>query len=412
MSDYKRSVEGKTFTFKTGYKWLLLIGGPLLSILFGWAIYIMWSGYFEKGNLSLTFFIVLMFVMVPMFLLGPASVLQVFRSFLKVTPTEFQYRGMLKDKIVSLDQIKSFRVYRDYLFLIDENGKTLLEIPSYLNNFEDLVGYCVICFDDLDQQEFEDEEQEILRDPEFGQTMGQKEENLERVHKAANMGNLLAFGIFGLWLANAYFFKSSLVYEVIILSILITPLIFILYSYKNRKFISTKGRNTRLVDTTVPIIVPCLLGCIISIHKEFLDYSQLLMPVGLGGPALILIALFFWPNLVKELGRSILAIFISGAGFIIFSCLMVFVYISILNTHFDKSLPEWHTVHVLEKTRTTGKNSSWDIKVETWGGYQKSPKYSIGQSTWKTLKEGDRVDIAVKKGLLGFKWISKIKKSK
>ncbi|MCO5142997.1 MAG: hypothetical protein M9962_07910, partial [Oligoflexia bacterium] len=184
------------------------------------------------------------------------------------------------------------------------------------------------------------------------------------------------------------------------------------YTFINKKFISTNVGKSQLADTTVPILLPACLGLVLFVSTEYVDYTKLWMPVSFF--TAIILFLFYKsgiPLFDKKKNPPILLKVFLVATAIGLTAGVSYTYITILNTYFDRSKVVWHQSKIIEKTKTTGKTSSWYIKVEKWGTFDEPKKHKISREKWNHLTEGDLVQIGVSSGFLGFPWVSHIEKN-
>ena len=78
--------------------------------------------------------------------------------------------------------------------------------------------------------------------------------------------------------------------------------------------------------------------------------------------------------------------------------------IVIVNCAFDWSKPTEYKTRVLDQSITTGKSTTYYLKLDAWGPRKESEDESVPRSVYNQVKKGDMVTVYVKKGYFRIPW--------
>ena len=79
-----------------------------------------------------------------------------------------------------------------------------------------------------------------------------------------------------------------------------------------------------------------------------------------------------------------------------------------LNGLLDRSAPSAHVTQVRSRRRTTGKNSSNHVKLDSWHEGEQTVEIKIGDSLYDELPQGQAVTVTTRRGYLGWERITAI----
>lgn len=183
----------KKFFYKNSYKWIISLFTPIMSGLFGWTIYYLWSSYISYGEGHFyTLLAITLLVLLPMTALFSICLTLCFRGYLLISNSNFTLKGIFKDKVVPLQKIHGFNITTT-LNLQDQKGNILLKIPNSLQSFDEICLFCIENFSDLDEIEFENEQEKIIMDRENKISIDEKYDQIRTVKNILTSGSTSLF---------------------------------------------------------------------------------------------------------------------------------------------------------------------------------------------------------------------------
>lgn len=102
-------------------------------------------------------------------------------------------------------------------------------------------------------------------------------------------------------------------------------------------------------------------------------------------------------------GRTLIA-FLVAACAVVFSA--SFTTLGYLNESLDRALPARHTGAVMQKWRTTGKSTSYHIRVPSWRPDHPSEDFTLSKDAWTAVRvERSTYVVHSKPGHFGIEWV-------
>ena len=141
---------------------------------------------------------------------------------------------------------------------------------------------------------------------------------------------------------------------------------------------------------------------------KFDDFYSWIIP-GIAGSFFTLAVLFSTHKLITENYQDKIWIY---ASVILNIILYSFAGVYAINCAFDNSKPENYTTTVLVKTidkyRYRGRDrTNYEVTITPWGRYKEHQIVATNASYYNSIKEGDRISITLKNGLLGIPFIDR-----
>lgn len=304
-----------------------------------------------------------------------------------------------KKKEIAIADIAGYKIEQSRIYLKNKAGKNLLTIPdyTYLGNKEALIAWIVGNFKDLDQQEFNDDLQEILDDPEVGVSENDRMDNLKQAKTICSWLNNISFAL-AFWL-----FLYPHPYDLAVLIALLYPLVTMVVQYRFRKvtIYSDGEKNSAYPSLSTALLMPTM-GLMLRAIVDFdlLKWPDCLMTIGMIAVVLSVIFAVIWKNMLSSSKKSS-----KGLGTIMLFVL-AYSYSSFMmvNCNFDYSKSTLYPAKVISREVTHGKHDAYYLTLNPWGPRTKAEEITVSKSLYNTVNVGDTVQVYVKKGTLKVPW--------
>lgn len=310
---------------------------------------------------------------------------------------EIKLITFFSNKQLNFSEIKGFRFINKYTLIESNNPqKKNIKVITYLEKNEEIIEWISNNFINLEQVEIEKEKTEIINNEDFGWDIEQREEKLRNAHRVANIYNWTG-GIISVWTLFLAF-----PYEYAILSCIAFPIIGLIIV----KCFNGLVRFDTSKSTAYPTVFYGVLGVGISLFaRAILDYK-----------------IFDYSNIwASTLVISFIFVIVFSIGFknlkfsnlrecfsMIFFSLTIFLYsygaVVTLNCFYDKSEPEIYDAIVLNKRFTSGKTTTYYIKLTSWGPQKDEDEVSISKDLYESLEIDYQVNIYFMKGKFNIPW--------
>lgn len=320
----------------------------------------------------------------------------IYRSKIVLTRDAIIEHQAFKEKVLLFSEIKGFRV-RGPKIVLEPNdaGKSKMMIGdfSHTKNGPELEEFLTSKFKNLDEADYETELTEVLHDSTVGTGLEDREQRLngaKKVTRILNTGGL----IITFWL---FFYPHP--YLLALSAGLLCPIIAMIYFFRQQEVLtlmSTEKKSAYPSLNSALTLPPAALIVRALIQYDLLSFKDCILPIIVSSIAFTLIFLLF---LRKSKNRS--NNFWIGVIFsLIYSC----GGIVIVNCAFDASKPTEYKTKVLDQSITTGRSTTYYLKLDTWGARKESEDESVPKSVYYSVKKGDLVTVYVKKGFLSIPW--------
>jgi hypothetical protein len=304
-----------------------------------------------------------------------------------------------------LDAVPKYPQFQHIIIDAFDTKKKSIRINPFLENMGELRANLNLKLKNLDNQKienlkekFKNEEQEILKNNDFGLSIEERESKLKKARLTAGVLNGAGVAI-GLW---TFFFPKP--YEYAIIACIILPLITIvsIKFWKGLIRIETE-KGSAYPSATGGIIFPAIALALRSIIDFSIDdYSNIWIPSIL--IAVVLTTILFVGNkdLLFKNGKDYFIVF----TFMIFSFAYGYGTVVTTNCVFDESEPLLFDSHVVSKEISGGrKTTSYDLKISPWANKTEVEKVSVDRELYESVEAGNRVLVYQFKGRFDIPWV-------
>lgn len=392
------SLSSVNHIYRTAKGWRIFIylGGPLLTMLFGW------GGWKVLTSSSPTNTIVLACIALLVWGFGlflVYAIVETAKWHLQLSDEEIQAVGWLKTKRLAWDQVAGYRFTEQYIFIVPKRKELpTIKIGYTTQGYSDMQAFLAEHFDDLDVVQAAQEEEKLVNDLAAGPTPEVVERELAVARRTAGWMN--GFGlVVAVWL---FFYPHP--YNYACWAALAVPALAVGLQVRHPRFI----RLNELKGSAYPSLFAALLmPPLILLLRGVLDFE------------LVSYAAFWQPFVLVALGSAVVLSFSDryflfrratagsealAAGFIA----LVFGFGStyMANVLFDTTTPQHYQATVLKKHTSSGKTTTYHLTVTPWGPRPENDDVSVTSDYYKQIQPGDSVTIRVSPGFLHVPWFT------
>jgi len=258
----------KEYRIAKGWEIFIWICLPLLMILFGWLGIMPYTE--EKFNLTLA--LILTPIALGLEFLMILGLIDTRKNKLIIEKDKIINIGIFKTKKLNIDNVKGFKVNKNYLSFFSKNKRDKkIKVSTYVGRFGELLSWSEQQFNNLDLDEFVSEEKEILENKEFGRTQEEREDSLVKAKKTTKIINTIS------WIValSTWFYPHFYQIQIILCAIL--PIIG-LFIYKTSKGLIRLDEkpNSPYPNIHSTLIIPSLTLLIRAlVDFTIFDYSNL-----------------------------------------------------------------------------------------------------------------------------------------
>ena len=372
-----------------GWKIFIWICLPLFMALFGWLGIMPYTE--EKFNLTVA--LILTPISVGLEFLMILGLIDTRKTKFIIEDDKIINIGIFKTKVLEFQNIKGFKVDQNYLYYlpVNENDKKI-KISTYVGKFGELRAWSEQKFKNLDLEEFVNEEKEILENDEYGRTQEEREYKLARAKKTTKTLNTIS------WIValSTWFYPHF--YQVQILLCGILPIIgLIVYKTSNGLIRLDEKPNSAHPNILSTLFIPsCALMIRALMDFTIFDYSNLWKPA---------IVIFFVFGLLVLKGSKVEYNFKKGVtylailGMLMFGGMYAYGLLITTNVAFDESQPTVYKAKVLDKHTSSGKTTTYYLKLSEWGPQKEIDDVSVAKDIYKSKEIGDTAIVYFNNGL-------------
>lgn len=332
-------------------------------------------------------------------LLGAALILYMLTTRIVLSADAIELCDFLRARKLRRDDIAGRRLvdaqYVSVLSLIPKRaGAKPLKITQIMRTDPALEAW-VATLPDLDARELEQSATEIAANRALGRTPEERAARLASAQKAAKALSVVAGGV-SLW---GFFFPDPY-YEVVIATLAALPLLAVVLVARSGNLYQVAGsRNDARASLAVVFIGPGLvLGLRAILDIQLLDWAP-----ALGATALLALAVTAVLAVVDKTLRGhraelLAMLFISS----------FWAYGSVLesNALFDRSQPQVFETTVTGKRKSTGRSTSYYLRLEPWGPRREVDEVSVYRDLYDATAAGQRVCVVYRAGALQMPWFT------
>ena len=373
------------FTVKNGLKiFYYLLGAALI----GAGLFILTLPH--RNNL--TYF-------VPVYFTAIGGIIVINAVWRKVTISNgtITIAGPFKTREIAISDVKGIRFGQKRITIVSKNPSQVdVAIVNYanLNSDNQLVNYLKGTFTDLDAVDLDEQQQNLLQDPNLGFTVEERQAKLGKAKRTA-----MAYNIGGVVVAVGCILLKQPIFTILAIAYPLLSIAVIVTSNGLIKFFSDSKRSIYpfvILGFIAPTIA--LFAKSLAMYKIY-SFDNFWLPfIGLGVVVAITI---FRLGVNTSLNNNLTAQIILMAGLSLFYS---FGTVNEINCGYDKSPDQYYKASVLGHHISHGKSTSYYLYLSTWGQCHEQKQISVDRSFYDNTNVGDSVKIDLKPGLLHIPW--------
>ena len=393
MSSFDPSLYPATYRASVGYSifFHLLSGIAIVAgSLAAW--------YFGTGHEMRTAREALIFCLVSVcfVFLGLNLAYSVLRSKVILSADAVTLQGLFTARTLLRGEIGGRRVVGTQYFSILEliprsRAQKKLKIPLFLRT--DLAFHAWFeGISDLDAKDLAESEAQLAVDPDLGFRSNERQQQVASARRTATTLNVVG-GIAGAW---GLFFPRP--YSLIIFLLAIVPLIVMAVLARSRGIYQIEGRRTDSRPAlTLAFLIPGLaLGFRAIDDMHMLRWEPILLLTAICALLLAWLLIRSDHRLWRRPAAVILIVF--------FGVFYSDGLVAALNALLDRSEPRAYETVVTDKHMSSGKTTTYYLRLEPWGPQTATDDESVPYSLYESRQIGDRVCVYLHSGALNAPW--------
>ncbi len=396
MQNPGASLERPQRSYRVSMTWrvlLVLFAVPLIG-LFAWVGILPFTDNVHRSLFAMVFLPCLALVMITVFVLVLADA---FRSVLFISPDRIVKREVFKTREMRIADLEGYRLvpaqYTKSLVLFPKNkAEKKIKLSSTFEKFGELSGWVAQALPDLDARDAVAEQQAILSDREYGFSERERGALLDKYRTITKYLNYAGMAV-GLW---AFIYPNP--YEFLMVLCALFPLAGVMILVQSNGLVHFDERKNSAHPSIVRMfMMPSLALALRSLLDfDIIDAKQLLVPV------VAITAVFAGLMLAKSkefTGKAWIKLLP-----IIFAAVYAYGLTVMGNCLFDESKPEVHSVRVLEKHVSSGRSTTYHVKLAPWGPFASADDATVPRSLYEQSRVGKEVYVVKKDGILRIPW--------
>lgn len=306
-----------------------------------------------------------------------------------------EYRAFGKKELL-FSEIKGFRIQGVMIVLEPKDrskSRMVVGNISYIINGAALAEFLVNKFKDLDKSDYSTEVSEAFNNPAIGDSVPDRERRIKTAKRVARFLNLGGVAVM-IWLL----IPTSYYYLPIILG-LFYPLIVLTYFFARQQIVALLDTGKLSVHPNLTLALYLSVGGLglrVLLLYQALYIADCILPIAVLFVVLtLLFVLLLRPSRVRKSNLW------TGIFFFLFYSAST---IGMVNCAFDGSKPTEYKTRVLDHYITTGRSTTYYLKLAAWGPKKESEDKDVPKPVYNQVKNGDWATVYVKKGCLNIPW--------
>ena len=377
------------FKIAKGWAIFIWIFAPGLIALFGFLGVMPYTE--EKFDLTLA--LILTPISLGMIFLMVLGVIDTIKSKLIIDKTQLISISVFKTKRLDFKDIKGIKSDQNYLhFIPNSTDLKKIKVSTYVGKYSQLANWANSTFKNLDFEEIAQDTADILENVEYGRNTEEREYKLESTRKKTKILNTISL-IIGL---GTLFFPHF--YKVQIITCAILPILGLILLKSSKGLIK--------LDDTPNSAHPNLLGTLFTpsaalMIRAIMDFNVFNYEK-FWKPALLLFAsltfLLFFKSEVKYNFKKVVS-YLAILGMLMFGSMYAYGFLITTNVIFDNSNPNTYKAKVIDKHISSGKSTTYYLKLDSWGPQTEIEDVSVSKQIYKTKEIGDSAIVYFNNGL-------------
>jgi len=300
-----------------------------------------------------------------------------------------------KTRVLDKTDITGYEVDDNYIHLFTNSDS--YKISTYYAGSSEVLGWLSANYNDLEQERYDAEEEEIINDVSFGLDASERAQNLDVARKRVKVYNVVAV-IIGMLL---FFYPKP--YDVMLGVGIVTPLIGMLFVATSKGLIKINESTGKAYPSILSGTMMCVLAVFLRgfIDFDILGYTTAILPITIctvlcGG---VLIAL-------DTKSRSTKSSVLEKIAYIVFALTYSYGLVIHFNCYYDFSDSSSEATEILDKRETSGSDTNYYLEVDaSFDGYE-FEKLEVSEAKYRGFEIGDSIDINIYPGRLGISWMT------
>jgi hypothetical protein len=383
----------KEYKIAKGWAIFIWVMAPVLIGLFG----LLGVMPFIADEINMTLVFILTPILIGMLTLMIFGLIDVYKGRLIIKEDRLVSIGVFKSKNLKLDEIKGYTVNEQYIFVEPNNKeKKRIKISQYFGGYNEILLWLSENYLDLNIVNEQVEEQEILNDENIGwskEIRKEKLSNARRISKTINWLGVLSF-------AWTLFYPKP--YDYALLSALIIPIVALIAVKLSKGLIRIDKKDGSAYPSTIYAFIFPSLGLMLRsfLDYDIFDYSNVWIKAVLVTVVFLFILLFNQKEITFKKKQDYLTV----SSLIMFLFAYGFGAIIYLNCNLDKSEPQHYTATILDKRISSGKHTSYYLKLTAWGQQKEIDEVSVGKGLYNRVEIDNEINIYFRNGKLEIPW--------
>lgn len=307
--------------------------------------------------------------------------------------------GTFSNRELIFDEIKGYRINDKYIFIeSNTEGKKKIKVSNYFGKTGEIKEWLSERYPDLDMLNETQEREDILNNDSFGLSTEQRLEKLTQATKVAKILNWSG-GIIAAW---TLFLPKPYDYAIIVSIGWLLVCVAVLKYFGG--LIKVNEKKGTAYPSIFIAIVSIGFGLSLRGLRDFnvFDYSNLWLPVS----AITIAIVTFIIAGNKEFKLNTAEEYFS----VLVISLLIFGYsygaVVILNCMYDKSTPEIFTAKILDKRISSGRSTTYYLKLTPWGRQKEIDDVAVSKELYRNHAVNEEVEIYFFKGLFDIPWFN------
>lgn len=378
----------KEFSYHLGWKIVITI---FLLAFIAFLIFLATISIKQSSQLAVNLGLFAMFLgLIALCVIG---LIDIFKAKLIIEDDKIKSIGVFKTKTLLFSEIKGIKLDQNYLRFLSNNpaSKNLL-VSVYYGKFTEIKLWASERFVDIDMQELIINEKQVLENELFGDTEEERQKKLIAAKKTIKVLSVVS------WIVALSFFIFPHFYQIQTILCAIIPIVGLLIWQRSKGMITLAEKpNAAQPSIGGAILLPVMALLVRALMDiNIFSYDNLLKPL----VAIVLLVLIF---VIKahhtKLDFKKAKTYFILLGTVLLSAMYAFGIISISNTIYDNDGGELHAAEVLDMRISTGKSTSYYLKLSPWGPQTEIKDESVSKTLYENTQIGDSAFVYFSDGL-------------
>ena len=285
---------------------------------------------------------------------------------------------------------------KDTIKLELNSGERSLTIPGNLEQPDEVRNWVKESFTDIEAQLSRDVTEEVIHDERYGLTEADRSRRLRQARKIASYSTL-ASPVLIFWM-----FIGPRRIDPLMIVLLAIPLAAVLLTgyYKGilRLYVSKSKPYPSLLFVFIFAIGAALFG-VFGYDIYRIDGRAVKLAL-----VLTLLVTIVWAAICRTAAAGEKNLFAVYTGMLLLAGVYSFTALIFSNCAYDRNQPEVLRVAVDGKHTSSGKTTSYFIKLSPWGRFSNGNNVKVSRSYYRVVNIGDSVTVYLHPGKWGIQW--------